>query len=78
MAAGSPSMSRAGLRGWVIIGVLLYPGYKTLNTGKKDQGWALQDEGSAPPIPDEDGPTIMDATTMMVIEGDGTCKTPSK
>jgi hypothetical protein len=36
------------------------------------------DEGSAPPVPDEDGPTIMNATAMAADEGGGTYKTSSK
>jgi hypothetical protein len=45
---------------------------------KKDQGWALLDEGSMPPVPDEDGPIIMGAIAPSVGEDDRTYKTPSK
>jgi hypothetical protein len=54
------------------------------NTGRKDQGWALLDEGSAPPVPGEDGPaitdgpTITDATTLAADENGRTYKTQSK
>jgi hypothetical protein len=48
------------------------------DTDKKDQGWALLDEGSTPPVADEDGPTIMDATALAVDECSGAYKTLSK
>jgi hypothetical protein len=48
------------------------------DTGKKEQGWALLDEGSTPPVPDEDDPIIMDATALMVGVDDRTYKTLSK
>jgi hypothetical protein len=48
------------------------------DTGMKDQGQALLDEGSAPPKPDENGPAIMAVATPTASEDDGTHKTPSK
>jgi hypothetical protein len=36
------------------------------------------DEGSTPLVPDEDGPTITEATAPADGEGDGTYKTPIK
>jgi hypothetical protein len=33
----------------------------------KDQGWVTMDEGSAPPVPDEDGPTITEATARRMV-----------
>jgi hypothetical protein len=39
------------------------------DTGKKDQGRALLDEGSAPPMPNEDDPTIMAMTTSVKTTG---------
>jgi hypothetical protein len=48
------------------------------DTGKKDQGWALLDEGFAPSVPNEDGPTIMATTTPAAGKDGGTYKTPSK
>jgi hypothetical protein len=48
------------------------------DTGKKDQGQAFLDEGSAPPVPNEDGPTIMAATALLASGDDGTNKTLSK
>jgi hypothetical protein len=44
----------------------------------KDQGWAFLAGGSATLKPDEDGPTIMAATTLVGGDDSGTCKTPSK
>jgi hypothetical protein len=44
----------------------------------KDQGRALLDGGSAPPEPDEDGPTIMVAATLVASRNGRTYKTPSK
>jgi hypothetical protein len=48
------------------------------DTGRKDQWWALLDEGFTPPVPVEDSPAIMDATAPAVGEDEGTYKTPSK
>jgi hypothetical protein len=48
------------------------------DTGKKDQGRTLLDDGSAPPVPDEDGPAIMDAIVPAAGEDDDTYETPSK
>jgi hypothetical protein len=48
------------------------------DTDKKDQGRALLDEGSAPPVPDEDGLTIMVATALAPDEDDGTYKSARK
>jgi hypothetical protein len=48
------------------------------DTGKKDQGRVFLDEGFAPPVPDEDGPTIMAATAPMTAEDNGTYKTLRK
>jgi hypothetical protein len=48
------------------------------DTGKKDQGRALLDKGSAPLVPNEDGPTILATTTPAADEDGGTYKTPSK
>jgi hypothetical protein len=45
------------------------------DTGRKDQGRALLDEGSATPMIDEDGPTLMDAKAPVVGIEDGTNKT---
>jgi hypothetical protein len=42
------------------------------DTSKKDQGWALLDEGSAPKVPDEDGPSTMDATAPIASKVGGT------
>jgi hypothetical protein len=39
------------------------------DTGKINQGWAFLDEGSVPPVPDEDDPTIMAATTPAAPRG---------
>jgi hypothetical protein len=36
------------------------------------------DEGSMPPVPDEDGPIIMGAIAPSVGEDDRTYKTPSR
>jgi hypothetical protein len=48
------------------------------DTGRKDQGWALFDKGSAPPVPDEDGPAIMDVAAPVASEDDRTYETSSK
>jgi hypothetical protein len=48
------------------------------DTSKKDQGWALLDEGSEPPVPDEDGSAITDAIAPAAGKGGETYKTPSK
>jgi hypothetical protein len=48
------------------------------DTDKKDQGWAILDEGSTPSVPNEDNPTIMAATTLAISEDAGTYKIPSK
>jgi hypothetical protein len=40
--------------------------------GRKDQGWGLLDEGSAPPMPDDDGPAVTGAMALAVDKGDGT------
>jgi hypothetical protein len=45
---------------------------------KKEQGWALLDEGSTPLVPDEDDPVIVDTIAPIVGEDDGTYKTLSK
>jgi hypothetical protein len=49
-----------------------------LDIGRKDQGWAFLDKGSAPPVPDEDGLAIMATTTPTAGEDDETYKTLSK
>jgi hypothetical protein len=48
------------------------------DTDKKDQGWAFLDESSAPPVNEEDDPTIMATTAATVGENGGTYKTLSK
>jgi hypothetical protein len=48
------------------------------DTGKKEQGQALLNEGSVPPVPDEDGPAIMVAMAPTVSEDGGSYKTLSK
>jgi hypothetical protein len=48
------------------------------DTDKKDQGRDFLDEGSMPPVPNEDGPAIMATTTLVAGEDGGTYKTPSK
>jgi hypothetical protein len=48
------------------------------DTGKKDQGWALLDEGFTPPVPDEDDPAIVDAAAPAAGEDDGTYESSSK
>jgi hypothetical protein len=46
------------------------------DTGKKDQGHALLNGGSAPSEPNKDGLTIMVAATLVVSEDCRTYKTP--
>jgi hypothetical protein len=46
--------------------------------GKKDQGWALLDEGPVPLVPDEDGLAIMDVIASTASEDGGTYETLSK
>jgi hypothetical protein len=48
------------------------------DTGKKDQGRVLLDEGSVPSVPNEDDPAIMATITPMVGEDGGTYKALSK
>jgi hypothetical protein len=48
------------------------------DTGKKDQGQALLNEGSVPLVPNEDDPAIMAVTTPAADEDDCTYKTPTK
>jgi hypothetical protein len=48
------------------------------DTGIKDHGWALMDEGSAPTLSDEDDPTVTDAAALAIGEDNRTYKTPSK
>jgi hypothetical protein len=48
------------------------------DTNKKDQGRAFLDEGSTPPVPNQDSPTIMVAIAPTVDEDAGTNKTMSK
>jgi hypothetical protein len=48
------------------------------DNSKKEQWRAFLDEGYTPPVPDEDIPTIMDATTPASSEDGGTNKTSSK
>jgi hypothetical protein len=48
------------------------------DTDKKDEGRALMDEGSAPPVPKEDGLAIMAVITPAAGADDGTYKTLSK
>jgi hypothetical protein len=36
------------------------------------------DGGSAPPIFDENGPTVVAVTPLVVDKDDGTCKTPNR
>jgi hypothetical protein len=48
------------------------------DTSRKNLGRAFLEEGSAPPVPNEDGPTNMDMTTLIAGEDGGTYKTPSK
>jgi hypothetical protein len=43
---------------------------------KKGPGRALLDEGSGPPVPDEDDPTIMAAMALMAGEDSETYKNP--
>jgi hypothetical protein len=47
------------------------------DTGKKDQEQALLDEGSTPPVPDEDSPAILDATAVAADKDFGAYKTSS-
>jgi hypothetical protein len=47
------------------------------DAGRKDQGWALWDGGSSPPLSKEDGPVIMDAAASVVRRGKGTSKEPN-
>jgi hypothetical protein len=49
-----------------------------VDTGKKDQGWTLLDEGSISLGLDKDGPATLDAMTLAAGEGDGTYQTLSK
>jgi hypothetical protein len=48
------------------------------DTKKKDQGRALLDEGSMPPLPNEDDPAIMIVTTPVSSKDGGSHKTLSK
>jgi hypothetical protein len=48
------------------------------DTSKKDHGWALLDKGSTPPMPNEDDPTIMNATAPVTGERGGTYQTPCR
>jgi hypothetical protein len=48
------------------------------DTSNKDQGRAFLDEGIAPPVPDEDGPTIMAAIALVAGEDGRTYKSSSK
>jgi hypothetical protein len=43
----------------------------------KDQGWAFLDDGSVPPMPDEEGPAIMAVTPLAAGKDGGTNKTLS-
>jgi hypothetical protein len=47
------------------------------DTDRKDQGQSCLDEGSTPPMPDEDDPAITDTMAPMAGEGDETYKSPS-
>jgi hypothetical protein len=47
------------------------------DVGSKDQGRALLDEGSAPPMFEEDNPTVTDTVASVGGAGDGTYKTLS-
>jgi hypothetical protein len=47
-------------------------------TNKKNQRQTLLDKVSVPPAPDEDGPTIMDATAPAGDQDDGTYEIMSK
>jgi hypothetical protein len=49
-----------------------------VDTGKRNQGQALLDEGSIRPRPDMDSLTTMDAMALATGEGGETYKTPSK
>jgi hypothetical protein len=44
------------------------------DAGRKDQGWALLDGGSSPPLFDEDGHVIMDAAALTNRRGKGAYK----
>jgi hypothetical protein len=48
------------------------------DASKKDQGRALLDGGSAPPMSNKDDPTVVDAAAPVVGEGKGTYKTLGK
>jgi hypothetical protein len=48
------------------------------DTDKKDQGWALLDEGSMPLVPDENDPIITGTIAPLVGEDERTYKTLSK
>jgi hypothetical protein len=48
------------------------------DTDKKDKGWALLDEDSAPLMHIEDDPAFIGAIAPAVGEGNGTYKTLSK
>jgi hypothetical protein len=48
------------------------------DTNKKDQGWAFLDEGSTPPVPNQDSPAIMVAIAPAADEDTETNKTLSK
>jgi hypothetical protein len=47
------------------------------DAGSKDQARALFDEGSAPPMFEEDNPTVTDTVASVGGAGDGTYKTLS-
>jgi hypothetical protein len=48
------------------------------DTDRKDQGWALFDKGSTPPVPDKDGPVSTNTIAPTSDEDDGTYETLSK
>jgi hypothetical protein len=47
------------------------------DAGRKDQGWALLDGGSSPPLFDEDGHAIMDAAALTNRRGKGAYEEPN-
>jgi hypothetical protein len=48
------------------------------DAGRKDQGRALLDGGSAPPMSDDDNPIVTNTMTPMIDKGEGTYRTPSE
>jgi hypothetical protein len=46
--------------------------------GRKDQGRALLDEGSAPLVFNEYDQAVLDTAALVVGKGNGTYRTPSK